>query len=185
MANSTATRVVLYNNGPVQVLGPIEIETESGQRVLCEGEENWLCRCGGSKNKPFCDGSHRSIKFNAQESDIKALAPTASASVVDGYVAVAKAADVPEGEVVGVTVGGRPAVLCNVDGAFYCVGGICTHQFAPMAGGDLDGHTLWCPLHNSGFDVRTGLANQPPATDPIATYKVRVDGGQVYVEAGS
>jgi uncharacterized Fe-S cluster protein YjdI len=49
--------VRLVEHGPLLVSGPIRIETQSGEVVL-EAEKAALCRCGGTGNPPFCDGSH-------------------------------------------------------------------------------------------------------------------------------
>ena len=45
-------------NGPLELRGHIEVVAPSGD-PLAEADELWLCRCGRSKSKPFCDGSHR------------------------------------------------------------------------------------------------------------------------------
>lgn len=51
-------------NGPYQVEGNLEICSGTG-RVIEKTTETWLCRCGGSANKPFCDGTHAKIGFTA------------------------------------------------------------------------------------------------------------------------
>ena len=51
-------------NGPLRVDGAFELATADGQRFVC-GEKTWLCRCGASGNKPFCDGTHKKIGFVA------------------------------------------------------------------------------------------------------------------------
>ncbi|HTQ14197.1 MAG TPA: CDGSH iron-sulfur domain-containing protein [Rhizomicrobium sp.] len=51
-------------NGPLHVHGNLEICTASGHTVT-RTTETWLCRCGHSKNKPFCDGSHEAAGFRA------------------------------------------------------------------------------------------------------------------------
>jgi len=51
-------------DGPLKVTGNVEIMSGSG-RVVARGTQTWLCRCGASKNKPFCDGSHRQIGFKS------------------------------------------------------------------------------------------------------------------------
>ena len=50
-------------NGPILVRGPVEISGPRGGRA--DGASGALCRCGGSANKPFCDGTHKSIAFEA------------------------------------------------------------------------------------------------------------------------
>jgi CDGSH-type Zn-finger protein/uncharacterized Fe-S cluster protein YjdI len=51
-------------NGPLHVQGNLEVCSGTG-RTLNRVTETWLCRCGGSKNKPYCDGTHRKIGFQA------------------------------------------------------------------------------------------------------------------------
>ena len=57
-------RVTLRANGPLKLDGPIEISHPTGG-VLFRGVETALCRCGQSKKKPFCDGTHRQVEFVA------------------------------------------------------------------------------------------------------------------------
>ncbi len=52
-------------NGPLQVEGNLEICSGTG-RTIDRVEKTWLCRCGHSQNKPFCDGTHRKIGFVAE-----------------------------------------------------------------------------------------------------------------------
>jgi CDGSH-type Zn-finger protein len=54
--------IVITKNGPIKVVGGICLNDETGARPACE-EHYTLCRCGGSKNKPFCDGTHADIDF--------------------------------------------------------------------------------------------------------------------------
>jgi CDGSH-type Zn-finger protein len=49
-------------DGPLLVTGGVRVVDAQGN-VLHEGERAALCRCGGSKNKPFCDGTHRTNGF--------------------------------------------------------------------------------------------------------------------------
>jgi CDGSH-type Zn-finger protein/uncharacterized Fe-S cluster protein YjdI len=49
-------------NGPLEVTGNLEIVSGTGRTVL-RTQQTWLCRCGGSSNKPFCDGTHAKIGF--------------------------------------------------------------------------------------------------------------------------
>jgi len=51
-------------DGPLRVDGWFELVTADGQSHRC-GEKTWLCRCGASANKPFCDGTHKKIGFTA------------------------------------------------------------------------------------------------------------------------
>jgi CDGSH-type Zn-finger protein/uncharacterized Fe-S cluster protein YjdI len=51
-------------NGPLEVTGNLEICSGTG-RTVQRARQTWLCRCGGSANKPFCDGTHKKIGFVA------------------------------------------------------------------------------------------------------------------------
>ena len=55
-------------NGPLLVTGPITLTDHRGQKYDLSGQANVaLCRCGASKTRPFCDGSHRYNGFRADE----------------------------------------------------------------------------------------------------------------------
>jgi CDGSH-type Zn-finger protein/uncharacterized Fe-S cluster protein YjdI len=56
--------VEAIENGPLHLSGALEIVTGTG-RTLARLAECWLCRCGQSANKPFCDGSHKRAAFQA------------------------------------------------------------------------------------------------------------------------
>lgn len=53
-------------NGSLKVTGPLEVTTGTGRRIG-RGRKVFLCRCGQSKNKPYCDGSHKAAGFGAPE----------------------------------------------------------------------------------------------------------------------
>lgn len=61
--------IKVRENGPYKVTGPIRlIDAEGNEYDLGErGESIALCRCGGSTTKPFCDGTHSKIAFQAAE----------------------------------------------------------------------------------------------------------------------
>jgi CDGSH-type Zn-finger protein len=54
--------IVVTKNGPLKVVGGVFLKDEAGAMPACE-EHYTLCRCGGSKNKPFCDGTHIDVDF--------------------------------------------------------------------------------------------------------------------------
>ena len=63
-SNSGKLTITPAKNGPLLVQGPVEIISADGES-RCEGSNGALCRCGGSSNKPFCDGTHKKIGFEA------------------------------------------------------------------------------------------------------------------------
>ena len=66
------TSVTVRDNGPYLIKGPIDITDADGNQFTVERETVALCRCGGSTNKPFCDGTHSKIGFQAAERAVKA-----------------------------------------------------------------------------------------------------------------
>jgi CDGSH-type Zn-finger protein len=57
------TEFKVFENGPIQVTGNFEIYDVNGEKISAEGDV-YLCRCGHSSSKPFCDGSHRKSGFS-------------------------------------------------------------------------------------------------------------------------
>jgi CDGSH-type Zn-finger protein len=59
-------------NGPYLVKGPIRLVDADGKEFTVQGDTVALCRCGGSTNKPFCDGTHSKLGFQAAEKAVRA-----------------------------------------------------------------------------------------------------------------
>jgi 3-phenylpropionate/trans-cinnamate dioxygenase ferredoxin subunit len=76
---------------------------------------------------------------------------------------------------------GRAIAVFNVDGHFYAIDDVCTHDGGPLAEGELEGAEIRCPRHGARFDVRTGKALCFPAFEPVATLAVDVRGDDIYV----
>lgn len=81
-----------------------------------------------------------------------------------------------------VNVDGVDIMLCNVDGMFYAIEDVCTHDGGQLDQGTLEGHCIICPRHGATFDVITGDALTLPAVVPVQTYKLRVDGDDILLE---
>ena len=63
-AESSEIDLTPYPNGPVGFSGELTVKTASGD-ALCQRSKGGLCRCGASQKKPFCDGAHAKIAFEA------------------------------------------------------------------------------------------------------------------------
>ncbi|MBI2362389.1 MAG: non-heme iron oxygenase ferredoxin subunit [Elusimicrobia bacterium] len=96
---------------------------------------------------------------------------------------VAKEADIPPGTMKVVELGGVRIAVCNVEGVFYAVEDVCTHDDGPLGEGSLKGGELECPRHGARFDVKSGAARRMPAVVPVRTFPVKVVAGSVEVEA--
>lgn len=54
-----------YRDGPLLVRGPVRIADQEGKEISIEREVVALCRCGKSRSRPLCDGTHKLIQFRA------------------------------------------------------------------------------------------------------------------------
>lgn len=96
-------------------------------------------------------------------------------------VEIAAVDEIPPGTMRAVDLGGQRYVVVNLDGSFYAIGGICSHEYAELANGFLAGDQVVCPLHASAFDVRTGEVIGPPADKPIPTFPTKIQEGKLYL----
>ena len=98
------------------------------------------------------------------------------------FVRVAKTEEVPPGRVNVYEVDGRQIALCNVDGAFYAIDDVCTHDGGALDQGFLEGDQIECPRHGARFDVKTGKALTLPAVMPVNSYPVQVEADEIKVQ---
>jgi CDGSH-type Zn-finger protein len=59
------TTITPYRDGPLLVRGPFRLVDQDGREIERDGETIALCRCGKSRARPFCDGSHKLVRFRA------------------------------------------------------------------------------------------------------------------------
>jgi len=94
---------------------------------------------------------------------------------------LAPSADVAPGSVAAFTVGNKDIAVYNVDGEFFATSNVCSHAYALLSDGFLEGHEIECPLHSGRFDVRSGKGLCSPITEDIKTYSIRVADGNIEV----
>jgi nitrite reductase/ring-hydroxylating ferredoxin subunit len=96
------------------------------------------------------------------------------------WVTVAQTQDVPDGALAAATLDDVQIVLANAGGEYRAVADECTHAGCSLAyDGELEGDRVTCQCHGSVFDLDTGAAIGPPATEPLAVYRVRVEGDEI------
>ncbi len=99
------------------------------------------------------------------------------------WMDVAAVSDFPSGSFRMVTAGDMSILVVNLNGRFYAVENICTHEYAQLSEGKLQGDHVICPLHGAHFSVVTGEALTAPAYENLRTFPVRVANGWVEVDA--
>ena len=75
MTDDAAVTITPLENGPYLVKGPVTVLDADGSQYPSERSTIALCRCGGSTNKPFCDGTHSKIGFAAAERAVRETNP--------------------------------------------------------------------------------------------------------------
>lgn len=98
------------------------------------------------------------------------------------FVKVCSVSDVPAGMAQVFEAGDEDVVICNVEGEFYAIQDLCTHDQGPLGEGELIGFDIECPRHMATFDVRTGEVTALPAVLGVATYPVRIEGDTIEVD---
>ena len=74
------------------------------------------------------------------------------------------------------------AIYHSPDGEYFCTDGLCSHEEVHLAGGLVMDYVIECPKHNGRFDYRTGAAKGAPVCVNLKTHKVKVEGGDLYLE---
>ena len=80
-----------------------------------------------------------------------------------------------------VDLGDTAVAVFDLDGEYFAIEDVCTHDFGILTGGCVEGGRIMCPRHGAWFDIRTGEALTPPAYEPVATFPVRVHEGMIQV----
>ena len=106
---------------------------------------------------------------------------TATMSEAGDWHDVAAITDLPPGEMLAFQIGSDQLAIYNVDGMIYATDDVCSHAYALLTDGWLEGAIVECPLHGGQFDVSTGKAVCDPAEADIRIVPVRIEGGRVFV----
>jgi 3-phenylpropionate/trans-cinnamate dioxygenase ferredoxin subunit len=69
----------------------------------------------------------------------------------------------------------------NLEGQYYAIEDLCTHDGGTLTGGEISGREITCPRHGARFDIVTGEVLTAPAYEDLATFPVRVHEGVVQV----
>ena len=98
------------------------------------------------------------------------------------WVDVALVDELPPGSWRTVDVDDTQIAVFNVNGEYYAIEDMCTHDGEILTGGTVAGKEVICPRHGARFSLITGEALGPPAYEPVPTFPVRVEEGMVQVK---
>jgi 3-phenylpropionate/trans-cinnamate dioxygenase ferredoxin subunit len=100
-----------------------------------------------------------------------------------GWVDACAADDILREDVIRFDHDGRTyAIYRTQDDEYYATDGLCTHEQVHLADGFVMEKIIECPKHNGRFDFTTGEAKGAPVCVDLETYRVKVEGGRVFVE---
>lgn len=90
--------------------------------------------------------------------------------------------DVAAGQMRVFDVAGIKVAVVSAGGSLYGFDDTCTHRGCSLAMGTLEGTTVTCPCHDSQFDVTSGVVLRGPATKPVRSRRVEIQGEDLAVE---
>ncbi len=96
-------------------------------------------------------------------------------------VEIANTSDIPDGTAKIYEFEDISLAVCNVNGDFFAIENVCTHDEGPLGEGKLSGCEIECPRHGARFDVKTGAVKRMPAYGPVQTFPVTVENDKIYV----
>jgi 3-phenylpropionate/trans-cinnamate dioxygenase ferredoxin subunit len=97
------------------------------------------------------------------------------------FIPVATVEELKVGERMFIEIDGKPIVILNLQGEYYAIGDVCSHDDGPVGEGNLEGYEIICPRHGAHFDIRTGKVLALPAFVDIPAYPIRVVGDQIEI----
>lgn len=90
------------------------------------------------------------------------------------WVRIASVDEIPPGSFKTVELGGAMVVVFNLNGEFFALDDVCTHDGGPLSDGMVLGDEVVCPRHGAKFAIRTGAVTALPAEEPVYCFPLRV-----------
>ena len=97
------------------------------------------------------------------------------------WVTVARAEGLAPGERRFIAVDDAQIAVFNLDGQYYAIEDVCTHDGGQLTGGTVEGDQIVCPRHGARFCIRTGSALSAPAYEPTRTFPLRIENGEIQI----
>lgn len=97
------------------------------------------------------------------------------------WMHVAATNDIEPGKWLAVEIGDTYVAVFNLDGEYYAIEDVCTHDGGDLASGWMEGDEIVCPRHGAHFSVKTGEVRSPPAYEDVAVFSVRVVDGMIQI----
>ncbi len=98
------------------------------------------------------------------------------------WITVADAVDIPTNSCHEVDIENISILIVNVNGLFYAIENLCTHDGGTLSDGNVEGDEIICPRHGARFCIKTGAVTAPPAYEDIKTFPLRVENGKILID---
>lgn len=171
--------IIVSKNGPYCVRGNIEIDnTDLGEDA---SEEHYtLCRCGASKNKPRCDGSHWYADFKDDEAHTISAYNRKGEKAEPKWEKVAEKDELNDNDTKKLLLHSYQILLSKVKGKYGAIEAICTHQGGPLIDSKIEDGIIRCSWHGHPFDPISGKSLGKD--DDLKTFDVEEKEDGIYLK---
>ena len=107
------------------------------------------------------------------------MAAADGGSIRADWVRVAPEADLVS--TLSVSVDGAAVALFRTEEGIFALDDVCSHEYSRLSEGDVWGGEVYCQKHGSRFNLRTGAVTGLPATQPVRTWDVKLEAGEIWV----
>jgi 3-phenylpropionate/trans-cinnamate dioxygenase ferredoxin subunit len=97
------------------------------------------------------------------------------------FINVGSVEELAEGGRLFIDIDNQPIVILLIDGNYFAIGDVCSHDDGPVGEGVIEGYEIICPRHGARFDLRNGKVLALPAFVDIPSYPVRIIDGQIEI----
>lgn len=100
---------------------------------------------------------------------------------MNDWIDVCPVERLPPGDHALADLDGTPVAVFNLDGEYFAIHDVCSHDGAEIASGRVEDGQIVCPRHGARFCLKTGQVTKPPAYEAIATFPLRITDGVLQV----
>lgn len=97
------------------------------------------------------------------------------------WITVTKAEELKSGMMKVIYFDDMPVMIINLDGDFFAMADVCTHDGGTLSDGEIEGCEIICPRHGARFDIKTGAVLSPPAYEDVIIFPLRVEKDKIQV----